>query len=89
MAFCKIDPHRRLNTFEIFGFDFMLDAEFGLYLIEANTNPCIEINGCPVLARVIPNMLDTAFRIAVDPVLPPPDFNFKRGFEALSENKWA
>jgi len=84
----KIDPYKRLNTFEIFGFDFMLDAEFGLYLIEANTNPCIEINGCPVLARVIPNMLDTAFRIAVDPIFPPPEMNFKRGFEALSENKW-
>lgn len=61
----------------------MIDEDFGVYLIEANTNPCIEVNGCPVLARIIPNMLDNAFRIAVDPLIPPPDLNFKRGQEYL------
>lgn len=57
----------------------MIDEDFGIYMIEANTNPCIEINNCHVLARIIPNMLECAFRIAVDPLLPPPDLNFKRG----------
>ncbi len=52
----------------------MIDEDFVVYLIEANTNPCIEINGCPVLARIIPNMLECAFRIAVDPILPPPEW---------------
>jgi D-alanine-D-alanine ligase-like ATP-grasp enzyme len=27
---------------EIFGFDFFLDELFNVYLIEVNTNPCIE-----------------------------------------------
>jgi len=62
----RIDPRRRQHSFEIFGFDFMIDEDYAIYLIEANTNPCLE-TGCPLLARIIPNMLESAFRIAVDP----------------------
>jgi tubulin monoglycylase TTLL3/8 len=81
VAYKRIDPNRRVHSFEIFGFDFMIDEDFTVQLIEANTNPCLEINGCPVLARIIPTMLDCAFRIAIDPILPPPDWAFKKGLE--------
>jgi D-alanine-D-alanine ligase-like ATP-grasp enzyme len=37
-----IDPHRRKHCFEFFGYDFILDADFNVWLIEVNTNPCIE-----------------------------------------------
>ena len=37
-----IDPYERSNTFEIFGYDFMIDQDFKIYLIEVNTNPCLE-----------------------------------------------
>ena len=68
----KIDPQKLHNTFEVslynfiftiklFGFDFMLDDEFRLFLIEVNTNPCLEMS-CPLLARIIPEVLDNAFR---------------------------
>ncbi len=30
------------NGFELMGFDFMLDSDLKLYLIECNTNPCLE-----------------------------------------------
>lgn len=63
----KIDPDRRLNTFEIFGYDFMIDEDFSLKLIEANTNPSIEIC-CPLLARIIPNMIESSLKIAIDPL---------------------
>jgi tubulin polyglutamylase TTLL1 len=53
VSYCKIDPHRRVNSFEIFGFDFMIDDDFKVFLIEANTNPCLE-TGSPLLARIIP-----------------------------------
>ena len=66
----KIDPERRANTFEIFGYDFMIDSDFKIKLIEVNTNPCLEIC-CPLLARIIPNMLDNVFKIAIDPLFPP------------------
>jgi tubulin monoglycylase TTLL3/8 len=55
----------------------MIDADFRVYLIESNTNPCLELS-CPLLARIIPAMLDNAFRLAVDPLFPPPDFNMAK-----------
>lgn len=66
----KIDPDRRMNTFEIFGYDFMIDDMFQLQLIECNTNPCLEIC-CPLLARIIPNMVESALKLSVDPLFPP------------------
>jgi hypothetical protein len=43
-----MDPHKRCNQtfnqsnfFELFGYDFMIDEDFNLWLIECNTNPSI------------------------------------------------
>ena len=55
----------------------MIDADFKVLLIECNTNPCLELS-CPLLARIIPAMLDSAFRLSVDPLFPPQDFNMAR-----------
>lgn len=66
----KIDPKRNQNGFEIFGYDFMIDENFKVYLIECNTNPCLEIC-CPLLARIIPELLDNSFRFAIDPLYQP------------------
>jgi D-alanine-D-alanine ligase-like ATP-grasp enzyme len=30
------------NCFELFGFDFIICSDFKLWLIEVNTNPCLE-----------------------------------------------
>ncbi len=68
----------------------MIDADFKVYLIEANTNPCLELS-CPLLARIIPAMLDNAFRLSVDPLFPPPDFNMAKKntlHEILPVNKF-
>ena len=67
----KLDPNGRIYTFELFGYDFMIDSDFHVYLIEANINPCLEIKS-PVTARIVPAMLDSAMRIAIDPVFQPP-----------------
>jgi len=45
----------------------MIDEKFKVYMIEANTNPSLEIC-CPLLARIIPELLDNTFKIAVDPL---------------------
>jgi D-alanine-D-alanine ligase-like ATP-grasp enzyme len=34
-----MNPNNRKNVFELFGFDFLLDEEFRLWLLEINTNP--------------------------------------------------
>ena len=49
----------------------MMDDNFKVYLIEVNTNPCLELCS-PLLKRLIPEMIDNSLRIAVDPVFPPP-----------------
>lgn len=51
----------------------MIDENFKVYLIEANTNPCLEICS-PLLARIIPELLDNSFRIAIDPLYQPSQF---------------
>ena len=66
----KLNPSKILNTFEIFGLDFMLDDSFKVSLIEVNTNPCLELC-CPLLERLIPAMLDNSLQIALDPLYPP------------------
>lgn len=63
----KIDPNRCKNGFEIFGYDFMIDENFKVVMIEANTNPSLEICS-PLLARIVPELLDNSFRIALDPI---------------------
>ena len=58
------------NTFELFGFDFMVDKNEKLWLIEVNTNPCIETSS-KLLEDLVPRMLDDAFRKTVDLVFKP------------------
>ena len=67
----------------------MLDRDFKVYMIEANTNPCLELP-CPLLTRVISGMLDNSFRIAIDPLFPPNDFSFwcKRTAALPAETKY-
>lgn len=65
-----LDEKRLRNNFELLGLDFMIDREFKPWLIEANYNPCLEVN-CTVLERIIPALLENTFRIGLDPLFPP------------------
>ncbi|CAD8135286.1 unnamed protein product [Paramecium octaurelia] len=66
----KINFEDRKYCFEIFGFDFILDADQEVWLIEVNTNPCIE-ESSPLLKMYIPRMLDDAFKLTLDVLFPP------------------
>ena len=61
----KINEMNRQYTFEIFGFDFMIDCNFEPFLIEINTNPGLE-ESSPLIKMLIPRMLDDALRLTVD-----------------------
>lgn len=86
----KMDPSKRVNTFEIFGLDFMINEDFKVFFIEVNTNPCLELSA-PLLARLIPNMLENSWRVVADPLFPPPEgFAQKKQVvqELCPENKY-
>ena len=61
----KINRNNRPYTFEIYGYDFIIDSEFKPWIIEVNTNPCIE-ESSPLLKQLIPRMLDDAFKLTID-----------------------
>lgn len=86
-VFLKIDTNKRAHSFEVFGYDFLLDSSLKPWLLEVNTNPCLELSS-PHLARIIPAMLDNSFRIALDPLFPEPANPKKLSTEVLSENKY-
>jgi hypothetical protein len=54
-------------TFEVFGYDFLVDADFRPWLLEVNTNPCLEISSSH-LARIIPAMLENVFQLTLDSI---------------------
>lgn len=61
----KLNPNKRNQCFEIFGYDFIIDSEFNTWLIEANTNPCLE-ESSQLLKMLLPRMLNDALKLTVD-----------------------
>ena len=53
--------------FEIFGYDFILDNEFNPWILEINNNPGLSISS-PLIAKIIPRMIDDAFRLTIDKI---------------------
>ena len=75
----KINKNGRSHQFEIFGYDFMLDSDFNVFLIEINTNPGLEISS-PWIQIVVPRMLDDALRLTVDKVFEP-IYDFSKNYK--------
>ena len=65
----SIDPLHRKHCFELFGYDFILDEDFNMFLIEVNTNPCIE-ESSNILKVYIPRMLEDMLKLTVDVLFP-------------------
>ena len=66
----QVNPSHRKNHFELFGYDFMIDEDFRVWLIEVNSNPYI---GTPskYMKELVPNMVDEMLKLVLDPVYPP------------------
>ena len=67
----RLNPSAKKHSFEIFGYDFMIDEYLNPWLIEVNTNPCLEETSA-LLRTLLPRMLDDAFKLTVDVLYPPP-----------------
>lgn len=65
-----MNPAKRRNGFEFFGFDFMIDEDFRLWLIEVNTNPYIGLHN-EKMNDVLPQMFKGLFKITLDPIFEP------------------
>lgn len=65
-----LNPKNRKYCFEIFGYDFFIDEDFRVWLIECNTNPYL---GEPneYIREVLPQMADDLLQIVLDPIFPP------------------
>ena len=53
--------------FEIFGYDFIVDNDFKPWILEINNNPGLCISS-PLIKKLVPRMLDDAFRLTIDKV---------------------
>ncbi|EGR33829.1 tubulin-tyrosine ligase family protein, putative [Ichthyophthirius multifiliis] len=80
---CKKQLNKQENrfNFELFGYDFMIDVDGHVYLIEINSNPCLEESN-DLLSQLIPRMIgifyffnqylcikiDDMFRLTIDKI---------------------
>lgn len=65
-----LNPRLIDHCFEVFGFDFMVDSNYRVWLIEVNTNPCLDMCNS-YLSCLIQNMLADTLRLTVDRFCPP------------------
>ena len=75
----QLNKNNNSYQFEIFGYDFMLDENFNLFLIEVNTNPGIE-ESSPWIQIIIPRMLDDALRLTIDQLFYP-GYDFSKNYK--------
>lgn len=65
----RFNPQKRKHCFELFGLDFILDRDYNVFLIEANTNPCLE-ESSGLLRVLLPRMIDDMFKLTIDKTFP-------------------
>ncbi|KAK6181637.1 hypothetical protein SNE40_009457 [Patella caerulea] len=67
------------SSFQLFGFDFILDENFKVWLLE--------INGAPACAqKLLPNLIESLVATAIDPLFPPVNsssYNISSSFENI------
>lgn len=57
--------HRRTGTFDLLGFDFLIDDEFKVWLLEVNINPALHTN-CKVLMDLLPGVVDETLKLVIE-----------------------
>ena len=66
--------------FELFGYDFIIDNEYNPWTLKINNNHGLSISS-PMLAKLIPRMMDDAFRLTIDKI-----FNTEYSSDCFDEN---
>ena len=55
------------HTFELLGYDFIIDEQLNTILIEVNTNPSLDESN-NLLRKLIPRMIDDTLNVVLDPI---------------------
>lgn len=84
-TFDLMNPRHRKQCFEIFGYDFMVDEELKVWLIECNTNPSLK-DDSKLLRDILENMLDGAFKLTIDKTFKPQDLASQSSKDANQES---
>ena len=66
-AINSLNPNHREICFELMGFDFLIDEDFRVWLIEVNTNPYFGVINDQI-PFFVDNLVDDTFRLTVDKV---------------------
>lgn len=83
----KLDPNKRNGCFEILGYDFMVDNDLTVWLIEVNTNPCLD-ESSNILKVILPRMMDDAFKLTVDRDFQSPLITYQNQIDTFIKAKW-
>jgi len=85
-----VNLYKRRNSFELLGFDFLIDEDFRVWLIEVNTNPYLGIPN-KFIEGLLPKMLNDLFEIILDLCFEPlnemPKREVRQQFELLYSEK--
>ena len=65
----KINKKNRKECYLILGYDFMIDCNYKVWLIEINKNTGL-VDSSPLISMLIPRMMDDCFRLTLDKVFP-------------------
>lgn len=58
--------NNRKNSFEFFGYDFMVDEDLRVWLIEVNSSPSMETKNQPVLQHLVRTALTDLAKVIID-----------------------
>ena len=65
-----MNPLHKKNCFEIFGYDFLIDEDFRVWLLEVNSNPYLGILN-DFIENLMPRMMNELLQKTVDLIYPP------------------
>ena len=65
----KLKGLPKVLSFQIFGYDFIIDKDYNPWILEINDNPGLEISS-ELISHLIPRMVDDALRLTIDKVFP-------------------
>lgn len=67
-ALSLLNPNKREQCFELMGFDFLIDEDFRVWLIEVNTNPYFGVKN-KHLPKFVDNLVDDTLRLTLDKII--------------------